>query len=61
MWELLLNRMLRLMILDGNLAVEMPSGAVNSYGNGAGELLKVRLRDKASVRTLVLNPELALG
>ncbi len=61
MWERLLDRMLHLMISDGQLLVEMPGGALHRYGNGAGEPVHVRLQDTASTRALVLNPELALG
>lgn len=61
MWERLLDRMLFLMIADGHLRLEMPSGHVFEYGNSHGNPVDVRLHDTASVRALVLNPELALG
>ena len=60
MWELILDRMLSAMLRRGALDLVMPDGQLYRYGNG-GEALTVRLHDAATVRHLVLNPELALG
>ena len=61
MWQNLLDRMLRLMIADGQLTVEFPDNTTRTYGNGIGEPLQVQLHDTATVRALALNPEMALG
>ncbi|WP_227271945.1 SAM-dependent methyltransferase [Roseobacter weihaiensis] len=61
MWQNALNRMLRHMLRSGTLTVVMPDGVRHTYGDGTGDPLTVRLRDVATVRHLVLNPELALG
>lgn len=61
MWVQALDRMLNLMMRAGDLTVVMPDGGVFRYGNGTGEPVKVRLKDRATTRRLALNPELALG
>ena len=59
--EYALDRMLRSLIKDGVLHVVMPSGDSQRYGNLNGDPITVRLHDVASVRHMVLNPEMALG
>ncbi|WP_296424529.1 cyclopropane-fatty-acyl-phospholipid synthase family protein [Yoonia sp.] len=61
MWQAALDRMLKSMLRHGALTVAMPSGGLRHYGDGHGAPLSVRLHDTATVRHLVLNPELALG
>ncbi len=61
MWYFALDQMLRKTIQRGTLHVTMPDGKVRDYGNDTGIPVHVRLHDPATVRRLVLNPELALG
>lgn len=61
MWQKALDRMLRHMLRSGTLTVVMPDGEKQTYGDGSGVPLTVHVRDIATVRHLVLNPELALG
>lgn len=61
MWENALDRMLRLMLQSGNIVTVMPDGTMRHYGDGTGDPVNVRLKNRATVRHLVLNPELALG
>ncbi len=59
MWGALLDRMLRSFLRQGVLAVRFPDGTVRRYGRGDG--VSIALRDQATVRRLVLDPQLALG
>ncbi|MBW4706200.1 cyclopropane-fatty-acyl-phospholipid synthase family protein [Roseobacter sp. YSTF-M11] len=61
MWQKALDRMLQVMLHSGAIIVIMPDGSTHSYGDGTGVPVAVRLHDMATVRHLVLNPELALG
>ena len=58
-WQRVLDRMLRSLMRRGGLAVRYPDGTVRRYGTGEGPI--VALRDEATVRALVTNPQLALG
>ncbi len=60
-WQHALDRMLRSLIKLGSLRVVMPSGGIRDYGEASCAPVKVRLLDPATVRRLVLNPELAFG
>lgn len=61
MWTLFLHRLLRRLIVDGRLAVAVGSGPETVFGQGSGPVVRVRLRDNATVRRLVTDPELAVG
>jgi cyclopropane-fatty-acyl-phospholipid synthase len=61
MWQVALDRMLRHMLRSGTVIVAMPDAATHTYGDGSGRPVTVRLRDRATLRHLVLDPELALG
>lgn len=61
MVENALHRMLQTMLRRGTLVVIMPDGSRHQYGDGTGTTVVARLHDVATVRHLVLNPELALG
>jgi cyclopropane-fatty-acyl-phospholipid synthase len=61
MWQSALDRMLKTMLWQGALSMVMPDGKLGRYGDGSGAPVTVRLHDTATVRHLVLNPELALG
>jgi cyclopropane-fatty-acyl-phospholipid synthase len=52
---------LRTLVRKGRLEVEAASGAVQTFGDGEGSLLGVKLLDRAAERRLMLNPALALG
>ncbi|WP_439154199.1 class I SAM-dependent methyltransferase [Yoonia sp.] len=61
MWQEVLDRMLRTMLTDGTMTVVMPNGRQHTYGRQSRPLVTVRLHDLATVRHLVMDPELALG
>jgi cyclopropane-fatty-acyl-phospholipid synthase len=61
MWENLLVRLLRPLIVDGTLELVMPSGTSHRFGDGSGRPVTVRLNDPALPRRLALNPDLMLG
>ncbi len=53
--------MLKAMLRQGALGIVMPDGTHFRYGDDSGAPVTVRVHDTATVRHLVLNPELALG
>ncbi|OIQ06263.1 MAG: SAM-dependent methyltransferase [Rhodobacteraceae bacterium CG2_30_10_405] len=53
--------MLRSLIRDGSLTVQMPGGAQKSYGDGSGPAVTVTLHDPALPGRLVRGPDMALG
>ena len=61
MWQKALDLMLKTMFRQGSLSIVMPNGKLCRYGDGSGAPLTVHLHGIATVRHLVLNPELALG
>lgn len=61
MWQAILDRVLQLMLSTGTLIVHMPDGRIRDYGDGKGKPVTVRLKDAATMRALVLDPELAVG
>jgi len=61
MWEKLFDRMMQTLLRKGSLKITMPSGLCKTYGDGTGAPIAIRLHDTATVRRLVLNPELAAG
>jgi len=60
-WQRAFDKLSRSLITFGSLRVIMPEGGTRDYGDRSGAPVTVRLRDQATVRHLVLNPELALG
>jgi cyclopropane-fatty-acyl-phospholipid synthase len=52
---------LRKLVGSGRLEVETADGVTESYGNGAGPPIGVKILDGAAERRLMLNPALALG
>jgi cyclopropane-fatty-acyl-phospholipid synthase len=52
---------LRRLVRKGRLEVEDPDGAVETFGDGEGPLLGVKILDRAAEKRLILNPALALG
>ncbi|MEM6635440.1 MAG: cyclopropane-fatty-acyl-phospholipid synthase family protein [Pseudomonadota bacterium] len=61
MWEKLLDRFAEGQISVGNLEIQFPSGAKKSYGDGSGPKISVSIADTASLRQVVLRPEMGLG
>lgn len=61
MWNGIFDRVLRRFIRFGTLIVRLPNGTIRHYGDGTGEPVDVTIRDKNTLRRLVLNPELAVG
>lgn len=61
MWEKLLDQLLAGLIVSDRLSVGFPDGTVRDYGPDTGEFIRIALADTATVRKLVLSPELAFG
>jgi cyclopropane-fatty-acyl-phospholipid synthase len=61
MWDAALDAMLRALLRAGTLEVTYPSGDRRRYGDGAEPRVAVRLRNRDTVRRLVLVPQLAVG
>ncbi len=57
----ILRHFLATVIRHGTLDVTLASGASFRVGDGSGEAVAIRFRDRAAERLLVLHPELALG
>src|SRR6185437_11353469 len=51
----------RRLIRKGRLEVETADGVVDTFGDGAGPSLAVKLLDRSAERQLMLNPTLSLG
>ena len=52
---------LRRLVRKGRLEVETADGVVETFGDGEGPLLGVKLLDRAAEGRLILNPALTLG
>ncbi len=61
MWTRALDAALGKAIQIGLLTAELPGGKVLTYGDGNGPRVRVSLTDRATVRHLAVNPELAVG
>jgi cyclopropane-fatty-acyl-phospholipid synthase len=61
MWTAPFIRFLRRLIREGNLAVSVAGGPEWTFGDGDGPRVLVRIKDHATMRRLMLDPELALG
>ncbi|MDX8354959.1 cyclopropane-fatty-acyl-phospholipid synthase family protein [Cognatiyoonia sp. IB215182] len=61
MWHSALDLMLRRLLQHGQLRLSLPDGVTRTYGDGHGAALHVQLKDNATVRHLVLRPDLAVG
>ena len=61
MWPRALDHMLCRMLQKGSLQVTLPDGQCHTYGDGSGAPQSIHIHDLATVRHLVLNPEMALG
>ncbi len=60
MWERLLETFLKTLAKKGQITIDLPSGRRTVVGSGE-PAISVRITDKALVRRLCLNPELAVG
>jgi cyclopropane-fatty-acyl-phospholipid synthase len=56
-----LRRMLGRLVRDGDLAVTWPDGVTNTYGDGTGKRVHLKITDPGLLSRLMRNPELALG
>ncbi|MDR3535663.1 MAG: cyclopropane-fatty-acyl-phospholipid synthase [Acetobacteraceae bacterium] len=56
-----LDAILQQFIVHGRLTVRWPNGRLQAYGDGDGPQAQIALRDRTTVRRLVLNPSLGVG
>lgn len=61
MWSVLLSGFLNRIIREGQLVLRFGDGVERRFGRANGPIIRVHLRDAATARRLVLDPELALG
>ena len=61
MWIALFRRFMNRLIAEGHLVVMIGDGPPMTFGNPAEPKVTVRIKDSATVRRLLLDPELALG
>ena len=61
MWERLFDRFMTGLLVHDRLSVTYPSGATRHYGPATGSRARLVVKDPATLRHLVCNPELALG
>ncbi|MEO0692559.1 MAG: cyclopropane-fatty-acyl-phospholipid synthase family protein [Pseudomonadota bacterium] len=61
MWVRLLTAMLAKMFRKGTFVLYMPDGQVETFGDGTGPPVTVRLSDPDLPRRIILNPEMAVG
>jgi cyclopropane-fatty-acyl-phospholipid synthase len=52
---------LRRLVRKGRLEVEDADGAIETFGDGEGPLVGVKILDRAAEKRLILNPALSLG
>jgi cyclopropane-fatty-acyl-phospholipid synthase len=57
----LLHRILCQAVHSGRFTVIWPDGSASSYGDGEGLSASIEIRDTATLRRLVMNPEMAVG
>ena len=61
MWQSLLDRFLTGMMVEDRLSITYPDGTTRDYGPDSGAQAHLALADTATVRALILNPDLGLG
>lgn len=61
MWTILFNRFLRRLIREGHLVVKVGDQPEVAFGTVQEPRITARIKDEATVRRLLLDPELALG
>ncbi len=61
MWDTLFDKAIDRIVKAGTLVVEMPDGASRRYGDGTGDPVILRFKDRDLPRRILLNPDLAVG
>lgn len=61
MWDKLLDRFLKGMIVEDRLSITYPDGTLCDYGPDTGMQAHLAITDTATVRALILNPDLGMG
>ena len=61
MFAALLDIMLRRLVREGNLQIVLPDGNVRTFGNGAGERVRVRIGSRRWLWRILVDPDLYLG
>ncbi len=61
MWTALFTKMVNTLVKTGTLTIKMPSGEMQTFGNGTAPKVTVHLTQSSLLRKLILNPELAMG
>jgi cyclopropane-fatty-acyl-phospholipid synthase len=61
MWKSLFGRLLSGLVQTGTLTMRFPDGDSRTYGNGGEPSFVVDVADDATIKAIVLNPELGLG
>jgi cyclopropane-fatty-acyl-phospholipid synthase len=61
MWESVLDKLLRRLVREGQLAVTFPNGTTTTYGQPSAPPVQVQLRNPALPARLVRAPDMALG
>jgi cyclopropane-fatty-acyl-phospholipid synthase len=62
MWNMMLDKMLRHLVREGELSVDFPDGERRVYGDAArGTKVAVTLHDETLPRRLLISPDLATG
>ncbi len=61
MLERLFGQMVGNVVRRGTLHITMPGGSTETYGDGSGDPIAIRLTDPDLPRRILLNPDLAVG
>ena len=61
MWEKLFDHMMRTIVRSGTMRVTYPSGARILYGDGSGTEVAIAITDTATLRKILINPDLGAG
>ncbi|WP_299614701.1 cyclopropane-fatty-acyl-phospholipid synthase family protein [uncultured Tateyamaria sp.] len=61
MWDKLLDRFLKGMMVADRLSLTYPDGTTRDYGPDTGATAHLEISDAATLRSIILNPDLGLG
>ena len=61
MWNNLLAALANRFVQVGSLRLELPNGETRAFGTGEAPRVGLRITDTATIRAILLNPELGLG
>ncbi|WP_299146647.1 cyclopropane-fatty-acyl-phospholipid synthase family protein [uncultured Tateyamaria sp.] len=61
MWDKLLDRFLTGMMVDDRLSITYPDGTTRDYGPDSGAQGHLDIADTATLKALIVNPDLGLG